>query len=236
MLGSTRSGGIHEKHWGGVVWGSICSLFTNSQSLESTSCEWKVIKSELHKGLRAYRFTLSKGTSIIFGKKEKKNRTSRPNNGDGWGSLCTRFFVGPFVSCSSSWGTLSSSCFLVALKGDVVLGLALPPPSPSHLADTSPFCFASPPEACWRGGGARAAQKVRACQWWRWSRLNWNHHRPLSLAFSFWPRPLSPPPPSSQSDPSSHLTQLARPAHKGVEAAVLIQKPLGPLRIIWLCL
>lgn len=63
-----------------------------------------------------------------------------------------------FVSCSSSWGTLSSSCFLLALKGDVVLRLALPPPSPSHLTDTSPFCFASPPKACCRGGGPE----------WRW--------------------------------------------------------------------
>lgn len=77
------------------MWWSICSLFTNGQSLESTSCEWKVIKSELHKGLRAYRFTLSKGTSIIFGnKREKKNSISRPNNLDGWGGPVHEVFCG----------------------------------------------------------------------------------------------------------------------------------------------
>lgn len=37
-LGSVRGTGIHKRR-GGVVWGSICSLFTNGQSLEITSRE-----------------------------------------------------------------------------------------------------------------------------------------------------------------------------------------------------
>lgn len=36
-LGSAWSTGIYEKRRGGVVWGSICSLFANGQSLEITS-------------------------------------------------------------------------------------------------------------------------------------------------------------------------------------------------------
>lgn len=36
-LGSARSAGIQEERRGGVVWETVCSLFTNGQSLEITS-------------------------------------------------------------------------------------------------------------------------------------------------------------------------------------------------------
>lgn len=55
-----RRGGIHEEGWSGGPF-VHCSLMV---SLWKSPPERSVIKSELHKGLRAYRFTSSKGASI----------------------------------------------------------------------------------------------------------------------------------------------------------------------------